>query len=1621
MASLQDYLNNSNQPNNASLDALAKNISKYQSNKEVLSTLGQPDPSNPFLGLLSTVGKVLSVPGNLVRGGIAEATGAANNIPQLANQSGLQELMNLASSKTQVGMGDFPIFKTHPGESNLSRFAKLGGALTGDILTDPLSYLGAPASIARKSAGTLLVRHAMNPESTLLNDIVNVSKKGSGLVDELASAAPQDVAANIQKELAVKAEPGTPLDVINNMTKDTLAKQQLGNYLGEGLHAGGRAEVVRRLETLTGDRAAAEQIYKTLPENVKGGVVLTGPLGKPLTDAEGKYIRLTQGMGNFPGAKFLNKARLSLSAGPGAAFNAHFAGKAGEVYSDAVRNIAKENDTLFHKAAGIETNLPEYARPSTRQRLVDYTIAKDAARNKSNNLTDLQGRARGAVSEVLNTGEKFGKDTIEKTNFDKSLENAFFAPQVAHEALTDAQRAGLEAGTKLRAHMSQLFQEARDLGIDIGQIGENYSPLMYTKDTYDEVMKTEAGRVYSEGYNPFAGRDSFVKFFQDPKIADAHGYRLDPENPNIVALDARKVNEVMKQEGDFRRFETDPIKVFMNYANNISGKIATRKFVNELVSKGAAVLDVPIIDKAITRYESALLQDVASKLHPEIAKVAAQNLKAAEKELARLISVKSFKDIKEQIATIRATQLENYKVSAQLEKDAIAKLDIAQEKVDLLYPTAMKSKDILNTYSTLLPKYSQDVEDAQRLARSLRAKVARAEGKPEIQMVQELVQEMQTKSPEIAARYQKILDRFNEGPDSAVNILKNLTMDKERAIEELAAARTMKDRLEKGMPQIMQNDVLDYTKALEERNAALAMRENARDMRRTAKTNADAAKEELNLEGLKTVKTITNDYLDKLNSLSAARNTYNASLKDLVKSNATPEEIKAFKDAELPKLKVLKETVSTSKKVLNSSLDLTSTRLGGIARKYAQSIITASKNLSKEQSKAFEVLSSESSIQKYIDIVANGERNSLEVFQAMGDLNKTFQSIRSLIPDSAYETLSKSEKQFLDEYNYRTITQTARTKQVASPLGMELKATGKVVAAANAATANLYVNSGVKKWLEGIYHIQGNPTSWEKTIQNVLDPLLSIWKSTVTVGRGPGFVATNVAGGLFMNHQGGVSIKQMTQAADVILKLKKITNEVQKEFPNNASTTNTQIATDRLNKELSQIKVGNTDMATVFSEFFRRGAFADTETNLAVKQLEQGGLQTAEAAYNSKGIHPRTYLEEPSSKAEAKFRQAVDFAMTNKAQVFLNDMNQSAEMFMRLGAFISGVTEYKDFAAAMDKVHLLHFDYQDLSHAEEWVRRLAPFYTWSRNNIPAQMRSMFMQPGKIQRAMYANKEFQNTFGADGNDAWLNQVLPEYMNTSDGFLSKFKFGNNNLGFFSKMPYEDLNKFFEVNPNGRPGIRTNALPGLLGPIGTPIQMATGTNFSTGQALSQDVAVPDIYRLLGFIPGTNIHTVPGGGTTMGGAANLGVQNLLPFLGVGQKALSAANAVTGGVTPKIVKDALLSPNQQDAGISSLLSTTGLINLVGLQATTATPKSISGNLYAKDKVQIAAINKFANNAGIDTAWIRKQLANGNTPQDVAIAIQSGQGKKKAVTGTGISAKQAQNYTNAINSLNSPA
>jgi hypothetical protein len=271
----------------------------------------------------------------------------------------------------------------------------------------------------------------------------------------------------------------------------------------------------------------------------------------------------------------------------------------------------------------------------------------------------------------------------------------------------------------------------------------------------------------------------------------------------------------------------------------------------------------------------------------------------------------------------------------------------------------------------------------------------------------------------------------------------------------------------------------------------------------------------------------------------------------------------------------------------------------------------------------------------------------------------------------------------------------------------------------------------------------------------------------------------------------------------------------------------------------------------------------------------------------------------------------------------------------------------------------LHFDYADLSDAEQWVRRLVPFYTWTRRNVPAQMRALMMQPGKIQRFLYANEEFKNAFGAEGDESWLNQVLPEYIDNQNGFVTKFKFLDNNVGTYLRLPFEDVNRMFGLY--GKP--RTEELVNMVGPYKIPLELATGRDLATGRPL--DTFGKDRLEVAG--------------------------NILPQFGTAQRAVAGI----GGAAKQFGVDlpnVLWTQNQEDKGIATALQLLGGGSF-GVGIASISKKSISGELYGRIQEQSAKINKEATKLGVDPAWMREQLRSGVTPERLANMIAAGMGK----------------------------
>ncbi|HEY6020749.1 MAG TPA: hypothetical protein VIY48_12895, partial [Candidatus Paceibacterota bacterium] len=169
-------------------------------------------------------------------------------------------------------------------------------------------------------------------------------------------------------------------------------------------------------------------------------------------------------------------------------------------------------------------------------------------------------------------------------------------------------------------------------------------------------------------------------------------------------------------------------------------------------------------------------------------------------------------------------------------------------------------------------------------------------------------------------------------------------------------------------------------------------------------------------------------------------------------------------------------------------------------------------------------------------------------------------------------------------------------------------------------------------------------------------------------------------------------------------------------------------------------------------------------------------------------------------------------------------------------------------ADAAAKVKMAHFDYEDLTPFEQKVMKgIAPFYTWSRKNIPYQIKQVFAAPGRYATAPKAMIESEQAAGGDKGN-----IIPGYIPDNFGF--QIPFGKHNY-YLPQMGFSDLQVV--DNPKG-PLQRAGS---LLNPaVQVPIELAMNKNLYTGQ----DIAGPNHPRnpvsnlgaaLASLVPGGNV----------------------------------------------------------------------------------------------------------------------------------------------------------------------
>jgi hypothetical protein len=105
-------------------------------------------------------------------------------------------------------------------------------------------------------------------------------------------------------------------------------------------------------------------------------------------------------------------------------------------------------------------------------------------------------------------------------------------------------------------------------------------------------------------------------------------------------------------------------------------------------------------------------------------------------------------------------------------------------------------------------------------------------------------------------------------------------------------------------------------------------------------------------------------------------------------------------------------------------------------------------------------------------------------------------------------------------------------------------------------------------------------------------------------------------------------------------------------------------------------------------------------------------------------------------------------------------LGQTIEDNARIALFIDQLNKGANFDKAANHVRKYLFDYGDVSPFEQDVlKRLMPFYTWSRKNIPLQLEALATQPDKINKINLAINNIQQANQVEQPD--LSQV-PSYI-------------------------------------------------------------------------------------------------------------------------------------------------------------------------------------------------------------------------------------------------------------------
>jgi hypothetical protein len=196
------------------------------------------------------------------------------------------------------------------------------------------------------------------------------------------------------------------------------------------------------------------------------------------------------------------------------------------------------------------------------------------------------------------------------------------------------------------------------------------------------------------------------------------------------------------------------------------------------------------------------------------------------------------------------------------------------------------------------------------------------------------------------------------------------------------------------------------------------------------------------------------------------------------------------------------------------------------------------------------------------------------------------------------------------------------------------------------------------------------------------------------------------------------------------------------------------------------------------------------------------------------------------------------------------DTNRNAENWGRLIHYMYR-REYEKLSPTDAAWHVkkAHFDYEDLTEFErQKIKGLfIPFYTWTRKNVPFQIKAMVERPGKYAAFPKFAQEAEYAAGAEDS----GDIIPEYL--ASNFSFRVPFGKNTY-YTPQIGAADLARFQS------PTQALKSVGAMVTPFAkVPAELAFNKNLMTGADIEgthprnpiSEFAAP----LMSLIPGSNV----------------------------------------------------------------------------------------------------------------------------------------------------------------------